>query len=367
MRVEADLVSVVRRAAPDARQIVKQDDGIYACWANQETTDFLGYVVFGTADGYGGPMKVAVAVDSDGNVSEAVIGSHKETSSWMARVSQSNLLFSLRGKHYSEGFEIGSDVDGVTGATFTSRAITAAVHAGSREAAIQLDLPVKPIPKPRIVFGLPEVLLLALFSVGYLGSRGRLVSRRKIRWLSMVTGLVFLGFVYNSPVTLAYITKFLLGYWPQWQTNLYWYFLIGGILFVFTVDNKNPYCQWFCPFGAAQECMGLIGGAKSISAGQYTELLKWLQRVFALSAILIGVFFRSPGLASYELFGTLFGFVGSHVEFFALGLVLLAALFVHRPWCRYLCPITPVVDCVRVFRTVVKEQWNKVRTRSKTA
>ena len=47
----------------------------------------------------------------------------------------------------------------------------------------------------------------------------------------MLVGLFVLGFVYNAPITLAYIVKLVLGYWPQWQTNLYWYFLIGGILF----------------------------------------------------------------------------------------------------------------------------------------
>ncbi|HDD62487.1 MAG: hypothetical protein DRI65_05905 [Chloroflexota bacterium] len=54
----------------------------------------------------------------------------------------------------------------------------------------------------------------------------------------------------------------------QWQTNLYWYILVLGIIFVFSLDNKNPYCEWFCPFGAAQECMGSIGWAKVRSPGK---------------------------------------------------------------------------------------------------
>src|SRR5690606_31513938 len=112
----------------------------------------------------------------------------------------------------------------------------------------------------------------------------------------------------NAPLTLAYFTKAILGYWPQWQTNLYWYFLLGGILFVFTVDNKNPYCEWFCPFGAVQECLGAIGGAKTLTPRRHRAWLNWLQRGLALGAILLGVFFRNPGLSSYELFGTLFGF-----------------------------------------------------------
>jgi polyferredoxin len=178
----------------------------------------------------------------------------------------------------------------------------------------------------------------------------------------MLVGMVVLGFVYNLPLTLAFITKLMLGYWPQWQTNLYWYFLIGGILFVFTVDNKNPYCRWICPFGAAQECMGVIGGARSLSPGRFTAVLTWLQRILALAAIVVGVSLRSPGLASYELFGVLFDLLGSWLQFVALGLVLIAALFITRPWCNYLCPIRPVTDFIRVIRELVKERWRKTRT-----
>lgn len=175
------------------------------------------------------------------------------------------------------------------------------------------------------------------------------------------------GFVYNSPLTIAYITKLLLGYWPQWQTNLYWYFLVGGILFVFTVDNKNPYCQWCCPFGAAQECMGAIGGAKSIVPGRFHIPLIWAQRALTLAAILLGVWFRNPGVAGYELFGTMFDLLGSSVQFVALGLVLVAALFIKRPWCNYLCPIRPVTDLIRLTRQTVKETWQKVRLKTRSA
>lgn len=58
------------------------------------------------------------------------------------------------------------------------------------------------------------------------------------------------------------VVSVLAGYWPDWHTNLYWYLLVGGILFVTTVDAKNPYCSWLCPFGAFQECMAAVSKAK---------------------------------------------------------------------------------------------------------
>jgi NosR/NirI family nitrous oxide reductase transcriptional regulator len=367
VRLQADLMPIVRQTVPDAGHIVKQDDGLFSAWTDETETDLIARIAIGTADGYGGPLQVAVAVDGSGELIGAVIADEKETPAWMTRVQKSGLMPSFIGKSYADGFKLSEDVDGVTGATYTARALAEAAANGSRTVAEILGLPVEPHEPPKIVFGIPEIVLILLFAIGFLGHQNRFSYTKQARWISMIIGLIVLGFIYNSPLTLAYITKLVLGYWPPWQTNLYWYFLIGGILFVFTVDNKNPYCQWCCPFGAAQECMGVIGGAKSRTPRQFQTLLIWLQRFLTLAAILLGVWFRNPGVAGYELFGSLFDLIGTSVQFAALGLVLIAALFIKRPWCNYLCPIRPVVDLIRLVRQTVKERWQKATLKTRSA
>ena len=365
MRAESDLTPAIHQTMPDADHVVKLDDGLYIAWADKAEENLLGYIVLGQANGYGGPLTMAVAVNPSGEVVGTVIADHKETLAWMALVLKSDLLESLVGKLYTDPFEIDYDLDGVTGATYTSKAMAEAVLDGSQAAARYLGLPVKPQPPPKIIFGIPEIVLLTLFGVGYFGHRMNFKYKRQARWGSLLVGMIVLGFIYNSPLTLAYITKLSLGYWPQWQTNLYWYFLIGGIIFLFIVDNKNPYCHWFCPFGAAQECMGVVGGARLRRPRRPYNALKMLQRMLALGAILLGIYFRSPGLASYELYGTLFSLVGTSIQFVALGLVLIAAMFMRRPWCNYLCPVRPVLEIIRIFREWVKELWQKTNLGTK--
>jgi hypothetical protein len=310
---------------------------------------------------------MAVGVNASGQIMGAAVASQKETPSWFNQVKRSKLIDSLTGKNYTDLFVIGQDVNGVTGATYTSKAIAEGVLASSQTVAQHLGFAVPPPPAPQIKFGIPEIVLLALFATGYIGRQRQFKYTKFARWGSMLVGLVVLGFMYNSPVTLSYITRLLLGYWPPWQTNLYWYFLIGGMLFVFTVDNKNPYCEWFCPFGAAQECMGLIGGAKTRKPQRFMVLLNWLQRGLALAAILLGVFFRRPSLAGFELFGTLFALMGTSLQFAALALVLIASLYIKRPWCTYLCPIHPTVEVIRVFREWIWEIWKTYRPKTKIA
>jgi len=256
------------------------------------------------------------------------------------------------------------DIDSITGATYTTRAVAESVLRAGHTVAEYIGLPVTPSPEPKIIFGVPEIVLLGLFAAGYIGHQRKFKYKKQIRWASILIGMIVLGFVYNSPLTLAYINKFLLGYWPQWRTHLYWYLLIGGILFVFTVDNKNPYCEWFCPFGAAQDCMGVIGGAKPGSAGRYNDLLLWVQRGLAWLAIVLALYFRNPGLTSFEVFGTLFDLTGSTLQFALLGIILIASLFIKRPWCKFICPMRPVMDLYRTFRKWMIESWRRLRTKA---
>jgi polyferredoxin len=109
--------------------------------------------------------------------------------------------------------------------------------------------------------------------------------------------------------------------------------------------------------------MGAIGGAKVYSPGRFRSFLQWLRRGVVWFAIGVALLFRSPGLTSYEIFGSLFSFVGSNIQFALLGIVLVASLFIKRPWCTYLCPLDPVVDFTRMLRKWILELWRTIKPR----
>ena len=290
----------------------------------------------------------------------SVIVEQKETAAFLRRVFRSNLLDSLKGKTYSDPLALGIDVDGITGATYSCRAITGSVRRATRRiAARELGFSPPPEPSPGIIFGFPEAMLVVLFGFGIVGRLRRFKYKKMARWISMLAGLLVLGFVYNMPLTIVWINRLLLGFWPTWQTHLYWFILIGGILFIYTIDNKNPYCEWLCPFGTTQECLGIIGGAKLHAPQRAHSLLRWGQRLLALSAIVVALVFRNPGISSYEVFGAFFRLIGSNFLFVLLGIVLVASLFIRRPWCSYLCPLRPVTDLIRLMRNWILELWKK--------
>ncbi|MCP4709607.1 MAG: FMN-binding protein [Planctomycetes bacterium] len=364
LRSEESLMPFYEETLGAAVRLEHLEGETYVGWDQEAGGEIIAYLATGAANGYGGELKLVVAVTPTGEVKEITIVDHKETKGYLDRVFNKDFPESLFGRTYADPFVIGDDVATVSGATYTCRAISDSVRQAVRNVAqnqLNMELPAEYVPK--IKFGFPEIVLIGLYVVGFVGVNRRFKLTKIARWISMVAGLVVLGFIYNSPLTLAFVNKLLLGYWPAWQTNLYWYMLTGGVLLVLIADNKNHYCDWFCPCGAAQECIGMIGGAKVHSLGVWRGLGRWTPRLLALTAILLALFFRNPGLSSYEVFGTLFSFVGSSYQFVLLGMVMTVSLFVKRPWCSYLCPMRPVVDYIKLMRSWLVELWRKIGTK----
>ncbi len=355
-RSQASLLPHFRQLLPAAERFEAGADGCFAAWRDQPQPELLGWVTVATGDGYGGPVRVAVAVLKSGEIAGATVIEHGETPSFMRRATASGLLGSLPGQP-AAAFSAPA-LDGLTGATRTLDALVAAVRQGSHAiASAELGLAIPAPAPPAIRWGLPEVVLVLLFGLAWFGHRAPSGWRRGLRWCCLLGGLAVLGFVANRPLTLAMVNRLLLGYWPQWQSHLYWYLLLGGLMLFLIISNRNPYCESFCPFGAAQECVAAVGAARATIPARPLQALRWAQRGLAWLAIVLALLLRNPGISSYEVYGALFGAVGSPLQFSLLALVLIAGLFFRRPWCRLLCPLRPVTDLVRLGRGWARETW----------
>jgi len=352
LRQETDLAPFLEKALPGAGYFESFSPGIYA-GSSAPGKPVIGYAAIGKASGYGGPMKVVVGVDLAGNINGIVIVDHKETAPFFSKVLAKKFPSSLQGKNYSHSFTPGEDVDSVSGATLSLTALLNSARQALRKVAGDaLNLPVKPEKTKPITFGFPEIVLLLLFAVGFslYSKKIKRKPKRVLRWVSMLTGLLVLGFVYTIPLSLININSLLMGYWPDWHTHLYWYLLIAGVLLPVIAIGKSPYCENFCPFGASQELLKVIGGAKQRIPAKHHSYLRWIQRTLAWAVIVVALLYRNPGYSSYEVFGTFFNLTGTYIQFGLLAIVLVASLFITRPWCNYLCPLRAVSDYIRFLR-----------------
>jgi polyferredoxin len=173
--------------------------------------------------------------------------------------------------------------------------------------------------------------------------------RRALRLGTLAFSLVTIGFLFNRPWVIAFPTRLLAGDWPGWRTHLYWYLVLGSLLVAFSRTGRNAWCPWICPFGAAQDVVGLPLRARTRRV-PHALLFTWVKRVLLWLAVLLGLLYRSPGAASYEVFGALFRLNGTSFQFAILGIVLASALFFARPFCNWVCPVDVTEQLARFVR-----------------
>lgn len=355
---DADRECTIKAQMPEVARIEAIDKT--SCKIYNAQDDLIGFLTLESSMGYGGPLQMAVAVNSEGEIFDLAVVNSKETPSYLKKVLDAKFLDKIIGKSYDDDYSIENGVDAISSATYSSRAILEASKKGNRYVAAKLlgfDIPEE--DSPTILFGGAEIVLLLLFVIGFFAHKKTFKYKKIVRWGTMLAGLFIIGFYYNKPFSLSMINQLLLGYFPPLHSHLYWYILLAGIFLGLTVENKNPYCYWFCPFGAAQECMGMVGGAKHIPLGKFKNVFKWTLRIITLFAIVVALLFRNPGVTSYEVFGTLFKLTGSNLQFAILGIVLVSSVFIKRPWCNYLCPIVPVADHFRLVRGLIVKKWKR--------
>jgi NosR/NirI family nitrous oxide reductase transcriptional regulator len=356
-----DVAPLVSQVLPGVTQ-TERSNGLFAGYRTDDAGErtLVGYAGVGEAPGYGGPVRMLVGVNPAGDIIGVQVVETRETPGFFRLLPRTDFFGMFLNRSVSEPLRLGQDIDAVSGATLSSEGVAAAVRQAASQVAtdeLNMSVPAQPF---HLKFGIPEITLLGLYIVGYFGHRSR--SRAWKTWLrraTLASGAVVLGFLYNKPWTLANVISLLSGYWPDWHNNLYWFLLIGGILFVTTAQGKNPYCSWFCPFGAVQEGIAKLTDAKLYRPRALHRPLQWLQRGLAFGAIAAGLALRQPGAVSYEPFGALFDFQGESLLFLLLALVLLSSLLIYRPFCSYLCPLDPVVDLIGEGRRWSKELWRR--------
>lgn len=128
-RREQDLNNNLRKLAPLAERFdkVEPDDGsvYYVGW---QEDDIVGTILEGTAKGYGGDMRLLVSVDAAGAISGITVVDHSETIGIGTRTLTPEYLAQYYEVTYDEKLVAGENVDMITGATASSRAVLATVN-----------------------------------------------------------------------------------------------------------------------------------------------------------------------------------------------------------------------------------------------
>jgi predicted membrane-bound spermidine synthase len=288
--------------------------------------------------GFAGPLNLLLSVDRKGLIRGVRYLDSDETPSYIAGID--GWLATLRGQDLTPGPLTLQRVDGMTGATVTSRAALEAINRSARrvsQAAFGRPVPAEGTASTHRFgadFWVTLALLLTFFPVYWSGSE-------RARLLFQVASLVVLGLWLNTLVTEVDLVNLSLGHAASPRENPQRWLLLGfvgltGILF------GQVWCGYVCPFGAAQELVSRLGrrlGLRSYPERQLEQGLRYV-KFLLLGVMLIAVWATGDTLwASFDPMQQAFGGQLSGWMLVLTLAVLLGSLAYVRFWCRYFCPM----------------------------
>jgi len=309
--------------------------------------------------GYGGPVPVMVGLDVRGRILAVELLPNNETPGFRELVRDSDLCQRLVGKSWDDPLTIGVDVDAVSGATITSRAVVDGVRLGARRVAqavrrqTGVELTALPAVGGALLYPLPLFFILAI-----LGERR---GWRRFRYVVLAASAVYLGFVaakYVSVVNLVAIFEHRPPA-PLGETLLVIVPALALSLFLGRV-----YCGWLCPFGAVSEILGHLAPWHLKVSEKVDRKLRALKYVLLVISPFLFIAGGAAALA-FEPFGDLFALRlrgAGTMRLTWLVFLLMASLVCVRFYCKYLCAAGAAMAFVARFRLLPRRAPEGCRT-----
>ena len=308
--------------------------------------------------GYGGPVPLKIHI-KDGRVAAVEAEPNAESPDFFNRAK--TLLNHWQGKSVDEA--LAEEVDAVSGATFSSRAIIANMQRGLAYAkqhgqwgedgsvgALETSAP--PIvgsggnsvgaletSAPPMV-ALIVVLLGAVVPLFY--------NNRRLHLVQLAVNVVVLGLWTGTFVSYTLFLRIFAGGVSLSAIGALaapLLMLIVALIYPL-VGRSGHYCANICPFGSAQELAGKLSRRKLRITPRVLKLLSVLRNL--LWGVLMALLLTGTCTAwiDYELF-TAFLYSSASVWVIVLAaLFLVLSVWVPRPYCRFVCPTGALIKSV---------------------
>ena len=300
------------------------------------TTD-TGYIINTTEIGkdiigYVGTTPVEITV-SGGKIQKIIPLPNRETPEFFGAIRNSNLFESLDGKSVEEG--LNTKIDGVSGATYTSKAIIGNIKTGLAYALDEKNAKEIGQAADSEKLSLKWYITLIIIVAG--GVIPFYIKDKRYRVLQLILNVVLLGFWGGTFISYSIMTSFATYGIKSVALLPVALMLIAAFIYPF-IGKKDYYCLWMCPYGSAQE---LLGKCFKFKVKLKPNLIKWLNYFrqalwFVLMWLLwTGLWFDWMG---YEPFAAFFFTDASVVTLSIAGAFLILSFIVQRPYCRFVCP-----------------------------
>lgn len=287
--------------------------------------------------GYAGRIKILIGMGKNGQIKGIKILSHNETPSYVQDLQTPEFTGQFKKLDHKSEFRLGKDLDGITRATVTSQAVTAAVERSVKLAAnkfFNLEVKQKELFAWKDIFKNYNIYVITLFFV--LAIYFYINGIPYGRYFILAGAILYFGFLELNFISIIGLINIFTGRVPDIVSSISWYFLFI-FTFVSTIIWGRIYCGWICPFGAIQDILGKISPfhiRMTSNDGKKARLIKYILFIIITGAVF---FTGNIGFMNLEPFNTIFRLKGDIFIFIFLIFLLFSSLFIFRFWCRYLC------------------------------
>jgi polyferredoxin len=191
-----------------------------------------------------------------------------------------------------------------------------------------------------------------------LGALAFFLKLKRARNVMLLASLVFFGFYAggcNCSVG-AFLKLFYNIFFDK--TNLILLSLLIGIPILTTIFFGRIFCGYICPAGALQEFAAVRDRLIKIKPS-VEKKLRYLRFVFFTLIILISILRNEFIFPHISPFKAIFNLSGNYIQIALALLILVLSLFIYRPFCRFLCPLSIVLELAGKF-SIFKIEKDKI-------
>ena len=283
--------------------------------------------------GFAGVIPMIIGFDNNRQIMGIVVQKNNETPAFINRVISTGILDKWKGKIASEAIAL--NVDAVTGATMSSSCIIKSVKTRLGKNVEEFEN----AEAQRIQFYWDctyEILAWICLIISFIAyfPKTKMAKYRKAILFIMV---IIPGFILGRFVSLGLLKAWFSDGIP-YSTQIFMTVLVFLAILLPMITGRAFYCIWYCPFGAAQELLGMIKEKKYTPTGKVAKILKKTRPVFLTIILLLILFSVNIDIYQFEPFSA-FMIKSASVVVLSLAIVfLILAIFIRRPWCNYCCP-----------------------------